>query len=50
MKVIKKGMVVENEKGDLSFTGWTFDGEGGAINIDEIVEIVKEELEKCQED
>lgn len=49
MKIIERGWVKRNPDGTISYGGFTFDAEGGPINIEEMIDLMEGILEE-QED
>lgn len=41
MKVLKKGTVEQTNEG-IELVGWVFDAEGGAVDIDAMIDAVKD--------
>ena len=48
MNIIKKGIIKKNEKGGYILSGYTFDCEGGSVNIDKMVELALKEVPEAK--
>lgn len=48
MKVLKKGTVEQTNEG-IELVGWVFDAEGGAVDIDAMIDAVKDVIGELPE-